>query len=433
MAHDMVGYEDLPVVRLDAVPRRAGAAALILVGLGAIALILALLTGATRAWRAYLFNWLFWTSIAQGPVILAASVVMTRGVWSRSMRRIALSFVAFLPLSFLLMIPLFFVGDRIFPWTQMELVPGKEAWLNVPFVAARNIFLFGALVLVSLFFAYWALRPDIGLLRDEVPPRLRGLYERLSRGWRGQEAEETLAHHKLARLAPVLVLVYALAFSFLAFDLVMSLEPSWWSTLLGPYFFMGAFLGGIAVTAVVAVVFRQTLGLAASIEPVQLHDIGKLTFAFVIFWTYLFWAQFIVIWYGLLPYEQSFVIRRFDQPFSGVALFVIFAMFVVPFFGLLGVKAKKTPAVLATFATIVLVGLWVERYLLVYPSYYFGQDQLVFGWQEIGIGLGFAGLLLGSLLFFATRFPLFQLWQPLSELELLGSSAEPPGEVVTAE
>lgn len=433
MAHGTIGYEDLPVVRLEAVPRRAGATALLLVAAGAVALVLALLTDATRAWRAYLFNWLFWTSIAQGAVLLGATVVMTRGVWSRSLRRIALSFVAFLPLAFLLLIPLFFVGERIFPWTDMELPAGKEAWLNVPFVAARNIFLFGALVLVSLAFAYWALRPDVGLLRDSAPLRLRGWYERLSRGWRGQEAEETQAHHKLARLAPVFTLVYALAFSFLAFDLVMSLEPNWWSTLLGPYFFMAAFLGGIAATAVVSVVYRQSLGLAEAIEPTQLHDIGKLTFAFVIFWAYLFWAQFIVIWYGLLPHEQSFVVRRFSDPFGGVAIFVLCAMFVVPFFGLLGVKPKKTPALLATFSVIVLIGLWVERYLLIYPSYYFAADELVFGWQEIGIGLGFAGLMLGSLLFFATRFPLFQLWQPLSELELLGDTGEPPIDRVTAE
>lgn len=116
-----------------------------------------------------------------------------------------------------------------------------------------------------------------------------------------------------------------------------------------------------------------------------------------------------------------------------MAIFVLCAMFVVPFFGLLGVKPKKTPALLATFSVIVLIGLWVERYLLIYPSYYFAADELVFGWQEIGIGLGFAGLMLGSLLFFATRFPLFQLWQPLSELELLGDTGEPPIDRVTAE
>src|SRR5690606_41031808 len=104
--------------------------------------------------------------------------------------------------------------------------------------------------------------------------------DRLTRDWQGQAAEEERAHQKLSRFGPALALVYAIGFSFIAFDLVMSLEPHWFSTLIGPYFFMAALLGGLAATAVLTIIYRGRLGLADAIDPPQFHDLGKLTFAF---------------------------------------------------------------------------------------------------------------------------------------------------------
>jgi hypothetical protein len=127
-----------------------------------------------------------------------------------------------------------------------------------------------------------------------------------------------------------------------------------------------------------------------------------------------------VIWYGLLPLEQSFVIHRFTPPFRLIAQLVGLFIFVIPFFGLMGVTAKRTPAIFVTFACISLFGLWLERYLLIYPSLWIGTDKLPFGWQEVGLMLFFAGLFLASIGWFLTRFPLFQIWQPASELELEG-------------
>lgn len=407
------------------------AIAVLLVG-GGIGFLFALLSDADRAWRAYLFNWLFWTSIAQGAVVFAAVVAIARGVWARSVRRIALSFVAFLPIALVLFLPILFGARSIFPWIE-DPVPGKDVYLNVPFLAVRDLVSLGAVLVLSILFAYWSLRPDAGLARDRAPDRARGLYDRLSRGWLGQREEEEQAHRKISRLGPALAVVYAIGFSFIAWDLVMSLEPHWFSTLIGPYFFMAALLGGIAATAVLTIIYRGRLGLADAIDPPQFHDLGKLTFAFCIFWAYLFWSQYLVIWYGKLPWEQAFVIHRLEQPYTPLAVLVFFTLFVLPFFGLLGVRPKKTPAILGLFAIVVLVGLWFERYMLVYPSLYQGAERVVFGWQELVTALPFAGLLIASVMWFATRFPILQLWLNPTDREILGTSAEPPGEVVTAE
>jgi hypothetical protein len=418
MAHHTTD-NGLPIVRLERFPRWGAIAAPLLIVLGLITIVAALIADAERAYRAYLFNWLWAMSIAQGAVLLAVIVTITKGLWSRTTRRIALSFVAFVPLAYLLIVPIFIGRNHIFPWIA-EPVAGKEAYLNVPFMVVRHFIAFGALVAVSLVFAYWSLRPDLGLVREQTTGKLRGLYDRMTANWRGQEAEELLAHRRIAVIGPIFAIVYAIALTLVSYDMIMSLEPHWLSTLIGPYFFMAGLLGGVAATAILATLHVRTLGLEETILPTHFHDLGKLTFAFVVFWAYLFFSQFIIIWYGMLPHEQAFINHRFGTPYKIIAQIVFLFLFIMPFGGLLGVAPKKRPEILATFAAIILVGLWLERYLLVYPSLYMGVDHVPLGWQEIGMGLGFLGLLVGSVLTFATRFPLFQLWQPAGELELQG-------------
>ncbi|MGH7501668.1 MAG: hypothetical protein ACREL7_07905 [Longimicrobiales bacterium] len=418
-SHDL----ETPFIRFEKMPGGMRMAAIGLTLIGAIVWVIALLTGADRAWHAWLFNWLFFTSIASGAVILAAMVTITKGMWSRPIRRIALSFVAFLPVALLLMVPMFFAADHIFPWLH-EPVAGKEAWLNTPFLIVRNVVLFGSFVWLAAVFARAALRPDVGAVRSKMTGAVAAQYERMSHGWQGQSAEELRAWRRTARLAPALVLVYAFAFTMIAFDFVMSLEPHWFSTLIGPYLFMAAILGGMAATSILARAYSRKLGFEAHIAPSQWHDLGKLMFGFVVFWGYLFFSQFIVIWYGLLPGEQSFVIHRFTPPFSIIANAVFACLFVIPFFGMLGVAPKRIPRIQNIFAGIILLGLWFERWLLVYPSHNLGAERLPLGWQELGTTLFFAGVLLLSLGWFATRFPLLQIWKPASEIELGGVPVE---------
>jgi hypothetical protein len=413
------GSPEMPVRRLEATPRVLTIVIPILILLGVIAWVAALFTDPGRAWRAYHFNWLYFTGIAQGGFMLAVVVTIAKGMWSRPVRRFALSFVAFLPIAYVLLIPTFIGAEHIFPWIHHP-VPGKDVYLNVPFMAVRTFVGLGILFALSLAFAYWALRPDLGLLRDQVPDRLRGLYARMTRGWRGQEAEELLAHRRLSVLAPATALAYAIALGVLSWDFVMSLEPHWFSTLIGPYVFMGAFLSGLMATAIMTIIYLRRQNLYDYILPTTLHDLGKLCFGFTIFWAYLFFSQFIVIWYGLLPHEQAFVNHRFMPPFRIIAQLVGLFVFVLPFFGLMGVHPKKTPAILMAFAIISLFGLWLERFLLIYPSHYYDAPGLPLGWQELGPAFAFAGLLLFALMAFQTRFPMFQLWLPASELELEG-------------
>jgi hypothetical protein len=424
MAHQET-YPELPYRRLESV----GALALIIPALliiGAIALVASFMTDVDRAWRAYHFNWLYFISVAQGAVVLAVVVSITRGVWSRPIRRLALSFVTFLPIAWLLSIPILLIGAKhIFPWVAdpHSIQPGKDAYLNVPFMTIRTLLLLGILIVLEFMFAYWQLRPDLGIAKDRVTGSARDTYDRITRDWRGQEIEETTSFKKLSTLGPICAIAFAVSFGVLAWDFVMSLEPHWYSTMIGPYFFMSAFLGGIAWTVIVSVVYVLRGGADDVIERVTLHDIGKLMFGLCVFWAYLFYSQFIVIWYGMLPIEQQWINHRFGMPFQPYMAVVFFCLFALPFFGLMGVAPKRKAQVLAGFATVVAVGLWLERYVLVYPAHYAEKGIAPFGWQEIGTSFFFLGLMLLAITAFQRRFPIFQMWQPASELELLGVEA----------
>jgi hypothetical protein len=377
-----------------------------------------------RAWRAWVVNWLFFTSVAAGAMALTVATTITKARWNWSVRRVSLAFSAFLPLAFVLMLPMLGLREGYFPWIEAmahdPIVQRKAAYLNVPFLITRNLVGLALLFGVFVYMAYLALRPDMGLVKDGGHAEGDGARSRwaewLTGGWRGQEREEVRSHRKLSRLAPAAALLYAAVLSVVSFDWVMSLEPHWFSTIFGAWFFMGAFWAGVAATAWVTIYLkRRDPDLNKLMGVQQLHDLGKLTFAFTVFWAYLFFSQYLVIWYGKLPWEQSWIIHRAEAPWGTLSVVAIVLCFVVPFAGLLGRKAKMTPWTLQLFGSVVLVGLWLERYLMVVPSIHEGGATLT--WREPVIGLLFLGAFLFSVRWFLTTFPAVQVWQPPSEPE----------------
>ncbi|MGD2120253.1 MAG: hypothetical protein PVJ76_00845 [Gemmatimonadota bacterium] len=408
-------------------PRSKGAGAYfsILILLGAIAFVGTLLRDPDQAWRAYVVNWLFFTSVACGALVLVAATTIVKARWNWSVRRVGLAFSAFLPFSFLLFLPMLGLGADYFPWIDAmahdPIVQEKAAYLNMPFLITRNVVGLALLFGGFLYMAYLYLRPDLGLTKEsgsaKDPGRSRWA-ERFTQGWQGQEQEEVRSYQVLRRLAPALVLLYAVVMSIVAFDWAMSLEPHWFSTIFGAWFFMGALWGGVAATAW-AVVYAKgrdpDLNKLMGVQ--QLHDLGKLAFAFTVFWAYLFFSQYLVIWYGKLPWEQAWIIHRAEAPWSMLTVVTLLLCFVIPFAGLIGRKAKMTPWTLRLFATVILVGLWLERYLMVVPSIHDGDPTITF--LEPVIGFLFFGLFLASVRWFLATFPTVQVWQPMVDPESL--------------
>lgn len=408
-------------------PRSKGAGtlagALFLIGL--LSFVIRLSQDPLAAWISYVSNWLFFTSISIGAVLLAVATWITKAKWNWSVRRVSQAMVAFLPISLILLLPMLTLREGYFPWIEMmaddPIVQKKAAYLNIPFLVSRNLLGLTLLFGMALYFVYLALRPDLGLTdrSDEDDEGRRSWRERLTQGWMGQEQEEVSSYKRMTTMAPAFVLVYAFVMSIVSYDWAMSLEPHWFSTMFGPWFFMGAFWGGIASTILWSLYLRtkhKDIGHAIGLQ--QRHDLGKLAFAFTVFWTYLFFSQYIVIWYGKLPWEQAWIIHRSEAPWGTFSALVIALCFVIPFAGLIGRKAKMKPMPLSILATVILVGLWLERYGLIAPSLYHHGDPVFTLWQPL-IGLMFLGLWMGSIRWFLSTFPVIQLWQPMSDPESL--------------
>jgi hypothetical protein len=376
-----------------------------------------------NAWISYVSNWLFFMSISAGGVLFGMATWITKSRWNWSMRRVSQAFVAFLPIAFVLMLPMLTLREEYFHWiSEMEydpIVQAKEAYLNIPFLISRNVLGLALLFGLALFWVYKAVRPDMGLVEGDPQEddKRRSWRERLTQGWSGQEQEEVRSYRTMTKLAPAFALLYGVVMTIVSYDWAMSLESHWFSTMFGPWFFMGAFWGGIASTALWSLFLRTTdKDVSKFIGLQQRHDIGKLAFAFTVFWTYLFFSQYIVIWYGKLPWEQAWIIRRSGETWGGYSFLVICLCFIIPFAGLIGRKPKLKPALLATFCTVILVGLWLERYGLVAPSLHVEGEPIFTVWHPL-IGLLFLGLWLGSVRWFLSTFPAVQMWQPMVDPE----------------
>jgi Ni/Fe-hydrogenase subunit HybB-like protein len=349
-----------------------------------------------RVWQILLVNFLFWSGMAQGGLVFAAIYQVTQARWGGAVKRLAEGMAAFLPLSFLLFLLLFFGREVLFPWV-LKPVPEKGAWLTVPFLFLRDGLSLLILYGVSFAYLYYALRPDLGMTYKDS--------SLFTRGWRGLEAERERSRRVLAILAPIFLLLYALVFSLIGFDLAMSLDPHWHSTLFGAYFFLSSFYVGLATLAIIAVLARRHLKLGGEIGRTQFHDLGKLIFGFCLVTGDFFWSQFVVIWYGNLPEETGYVIlRAMEMPWAPLSWAVLIVGFIGPFLVLLSRRVKESPWTLFTVASFIVAGMWLERYILVAPSLWH-TPSLPLGWIELSITLGFFAAFALSYLAFVTRLP----------------------------
>ena len=379
-----------------------GGAALAIIGLAVFAM-LALGDDPARAWRVYHVNFLFFTGVSLGGVVFSAAFRVTKGAWAGPIVRFAEAGAAFLPIALVSFFVLFLGRHYLFPWIDHP-TPARGSWLTTSWVFWRDLLSLLAMFSLAIAYVYHNLKPDMAALREHAPEARRALYARLSSGFSGRPDELAKNERTLDRLAPLFLVAYGYLFTLIAFDLVMSLAPYWYSTLFGWWFFMGAFLTGLTTLGLMTVYWRGRLGLQAMIGRQQFHDLGKLVFALSVFWAYLMFSQFLVQWYANLPDETAFPFYRMWGEWRPVAVLVGLMVFMIPFWGLIWVKAKLTPFTFTVFVAVSWAGVWLERYLLVQPS--LTEHGPTFGLPELGITAGFLGLFLFAYGLFARSFPM---------------------------
>lgn len=366
-----------------------------------------------RAWGAYGANMVYFLGISLGAAVLASAIRLSNGRWAGPVMRIAEALSAYLPFGIGFVAIMLLAGIWTYlPWVRHAPIARQAPYLNVPFLYIRTLAGLGLLWWLVRDLVRTSLRSDAHLLKDHVAPELRSAYEKLAANWRGDEAEEAWQRHRLAQRAPQIILVYAVVFTLFAWDFIMSLTPTWTSTLFGWWVFMGAFLNGIAMTALLATRLRSQFKLEAYLTPDQFQDIGKIAFGFSIFWVYQFWAQYLVIWYGNMPEETWWVFLRFEEPWRRLAFTIFGFVFLLPFLGLMNMYTKRSPFWLAVFSLIILSGMWMERHILIMPS--LNPDVRWVGLPEIGVSLGFLGVFGLAVQRFLARYPVVKVTDALA-------------------
>ena len=347
--------------------------------------VVAFLYGITRAqpattWGIYLVNLLFWSSLAiTGPAI-AGMIQLTEGRWSPTVKQMALTTAGFLPVSFVLFLILFFGRRVLYPWVDTP-VPIKAAWLNVPFMSLRIglgvLLLYG----VALVFA-----------RAVIAEHQAG-------------GDSPAAVARRTRLGTILLMLYVVVLSLWGFDLVMTIDPTWYSGLFGGYYVVTSMYTGFGL--VTFLVIRANARGITRVSPASIQDIAKLTFAMCIFWMYFFYSQYLVIWYGNVPVETKFFLRRFFvEPWTTLAFAIFLVGALIPFAYLLKRLTGRPPTRHKVFIVILFMGwiaIFFERIMLVFPTMS-KSNALPIGPVEILITAGFFSLFVLSRNWFVGRY-----------------------------
>lgn len=384
---------------------------LLLVVIGAVAWFVAMAADPLRAWRVYLVNFLFFTGIGVGGVLFVCAVNTASGGWARNVKRIAEGLGIFLPVSFLLFLVMLPGLKTLLPWVEHPY--GPSWYLNLPFLAWRNLLGLLVLALVGMYIIYLSLRIDFGLQKESGRERGGPLSQLLTRGWKGGEVEAPAARRRLVVLSPVYAILFALVMTVIGVDLIMSLKAQWYSTLIGAYYFVGSFYTSLAALLLAVIWTRRKYGLEAQIVPKHFHDIAMLTMGFGIVTGDFFYTQMFVIWYGNLPVETSFLIDRMGEtPWRTVGILVLLLCFALPLVASLRRSLKQRAAPMTFFALAVLCAMWMERFLLIGPSLT-GSRSILFGPVEVLVSLGFLGLLGMVFLLFIGRVPPVVLRDPI--------------------
>ena len=341
-------------------------------GLGA-SLVGGLASPAIRSqlWHSWLVGALFVLSIGLGGLFFVLVHHSTQAGWSVVVRRIGENAMATLPWMALLFVPLlvFGMGD-LFHWTHADavakdpLLQHKQAYLNSTFFLIRTV----------AYFAIWTFLA----LRLGALSRLQD-----------KTGDHNLTRRMRRLSAPGLIL-FALSVTFFAFDWVMSLDPHWYSTIFGVYFFAGSVMAFFAFMTLIAL--GQQVLLPRLVNEEHLHDITKLMFAFLVFWTYMAFSQFMLIWYANLPEETGFFAQRLAGSWRPMSIALALGHFVVPFFFLLPRTIKRSPKA-STIAALWLLAMHaLDMYWLVMPSLHVGG--ITFSWLDAAALIGCIGVFL---------------------------------------
>jgi hypothetical protein len=323
-------------------------------------------------------NNVFFIGISLTGVFFFAIQYAARAGWSAAIIRIPLSLGNWLPYAFGLLLIVFFAANftsdwHLFHWLESalydkkspeydEIIAGKQPFLNLPFYLARMVIFF------SLWIFFFLNMKKINFEED-----VKGGVE----SWK-----------KLVTFSAIFIIIYALSSSVSAWDWIMSIDTHWYSTIFGWYVFASWFPSALAVITLMVVYLREA-GYLPTVNENHLHDLGKFVFAFSVFWTYIWFSQFMLIYYANIPEESVYFVERLKSDYYTPVFFLNLVLnFFFPFLVLMTRDAKRHGVFLKIVCIVILFGHWLDFYLMITPGTL--HEHGGFGLMEIGTILIYA-------------------------------------------
>ncbi|MFN2632521.1 MAG: hypothetical protein ABR610_03810 [Thermoanaerobaculia bacterium] len=338
----------------------------------------------------YLFACMFCLGLALGCQAVLMLNHVTGGAWGIPIRRSLEAGTRTLPVVAALFLPLLPGLRSLYEWARPEdvahdaILRHKQLYLNTGFFLARTVICFAAWMAFAFFLNRWSRE------QDERPTR--GLSRRLQ------------------LLSSAGLVVYGLTITFFSIDWVMSLEPHWYSTMYGVLFIAGQALSGFAFVIALTVVLARYPPLSGFINRKHFHDLGKLMLAFVMFWAYVSFSQYLIIWAGNLPEEIPWYLRRLQGGWGWFGMALILFHFVLPFLLLLPATANRNPRILSSVALLVVFMRFVDVFWLVRPAATPGHFTL--RWMDVAAPVGILGIWLFVFLGQLLRRPILPVNDP---------------------
>lgn len=345
----------------------------VLMAVGLVAALVGIFTlddHGARTWANFLLNNYYFMAISLCGVVFIAIHILGDSGWQVAIQRIPEAMSGFLPIASILMLFVIIglIGNwhHLYHWAHLDhpdkIIEMKKAFLNIPFFTIRSlVYMIGWLLFAYFLRKYSVMQDKDGHIKY---------------------------FNKSNVLAASFIAFFAVTSSTSAWDWVMSLDPHWFSTLFGWYLFSGLLVSGVAVIILITL-FLKSQGYMKYVNNEHLHDLGKYLFAFSILWAYLWFSQYMLIWYSNIPEETIYFVQRLED-FKMVFFANLIINFAVPFLTLMTRNSKRTPYILGFVSIVVLVGHWLDYYMAVMPGSI--GDLAKIGFVEVGMTIGYFGL-----------------------------------------
>jgi molybdopterin-containing oxidoreductase family membrane subunit len=369
-------------------------------------------------WGFYITNFVFWIGISHAGTLISAILRVTGAEWRRSVTRCAEAITVFALLIGGLF-PLIHLGRPWLFWFMIPIPNTRGLWPNFrsPLVwdmLAITTYLTGSLLYLAL-----PMIPDLAILRDRALGQgrsLRGkMYSVLSLGWRGTPQQWHSLEAGIRAMAVIIIPVAVSVHTVVSWDFSMTRQPMWHSTIFGPYFVVGAIYSGIAVLMLAMYVLRRGLHLEDFLNDKVFNNLGLLFVTFTLLWGYFTFAEHLTVWYGNEPAELAVFNDRISGRYSWIFWTMIVINVVIPLSVLSFPKGRK-PLATAIVGLGVLVGMWIERFLIVVgtlslPRLDFTPGSYTPSLVEIGILIGSFGLFALLYFLFVQFAPIVSIWE----------------------